>query len=158
MREGRQDRPHLCGVVAAVSVHKNEHIERSGGGDACRAGIAIAAPLFAHHLGAGGPGHLCCVVGGSVVHDDDRVDLVARQAGDHVCDRILFVQGGDDDGDFHDSSPLNRAAWRMAITLMLSMMSQSTTMRRASANEKSLTSINSVSSGGRGAGDRASPT
>jgi hypothetical protein len=41
------------------------------------------------------------VVGGTVVHDDDLADQIARDLGDHVSNGRLFVQGRDDHGDPH---------------------------------------------------------
>jgi len=47
----------------------------------------------------GRPGALCRGVGASVVDYQHLIDHSAGNGVDHIADRLLLVQGGDDDGD-----------------------------------------------------------
>jgi len=45
-------------------------------------------------------------IGAAAVHDEDLVETEPRRARERTRQRLLLVQGGNDDGDLHESKEL----------------------------------------------------
>jgi hypothetical protein len=89
-------------IVGGVAVEQHDHIRLPGREDARPAGVAVAAPLFAHDVSPGPSGDAPGPVGRAVVHDDDAVQrrrFLVAQPSDYLCNRVRLVQGRDDGVD-----------------------------------------------------------
>ncbi len=92
------ERRHLLGLVAVVAVEEHDDVGRVQRLYAGLAGRSVAALAFVHHAGAGALRSPRRAVVRAVVDDDDLVDP-AGNVGDDAADRLLLVEGGDDDAD-----------------------------------------------------------
>src|SRR5258708_38087694 len=86
-------------AIAAVAVEKHDDVVILGGLGASPAGPPVAALAQDYHVGAGRLRPLDGAISARTVDDDNLIDDVTRHGGDHTSDRLLLVEGGDDEGD-----------------------------------------------------------
>ena len=92
-------RGHVLRVVLAVRVHEKDDVAlRLADARLHRRPVPLVVGM-AHDARPRLRGALGGEVGGAVVHDEDLAPRSASaHAADHVRDRLLLVEGGDDDG------------------------------------------------------------
>ena len=97
----RGDALQLGGVVAAVSVQKNNNVTVADRIRSRPTGRAVTLTRFMNDAGAGRSRLFCGTIGGAVVHYNDFLGLVLRDGTNHLSDSRRFIVGRDDDGNIH---------------------------------------------------------